>query len=151
MKRLLLLVVLFALAGVSQGAPTILTLFALFGKCPAAAPAIPMWNGTQFICATLGPGLSLSSAGVLTVSAVPVTPVWQVETVGFSNLPAGSTTITYTTLHTPVAGVLLYYYSSANLFTSSWGAVAFTGQPITIALPVGWQPTDGVTFVYASQ
>jgi hypothetical protein len=150
MKRIFLLLAI-ALPTFAQGAPTILTLFSLLGKCPASTPAIPTWNGTQFICATLGPGLSLSTAGVLTVTAPPTTPVWQVETLSFANVATGSTTTTYTTLKTPVAGVLLYFYSSANLFTSSWGAVAYTGQPVTITLPTGWAATDSVTFVYASQ
>jgi hypothetical protein len=153
MKKLLLPIFLVS-AGLAQSAtPTLISFINAFGTCTSVgtSPAVIVWNGTKFVCATFGTGVGFNSTTNQIVGAAASTPVWQVETVGFNTLTTGATTLTYTTKQTPVAGVLLYFYSSGNLFTSSWGAVAFTGQPITITLPTGWQPTDSVTFVYASQ
>jgi hypothetical protein len=155
MKRLFLAsaVLAFGQFTSAQGAtPTLLSFISAFGKCPATGPSVILWTGTAFVCPTLGTGLTYNaSTNVISAAGTVSTPIWQIETVGFSTLAAGATTLTYTTKQTPIAGVLLYWYSSSNLFTSSWGATAYTGQPITITLPTGWLPTDSVTFVYASQ
>jgi hypothetical protein len=137
--------------------PTILGFNNTLASCHSNLNFFVMWNGTlgQFQCVTIGTGITYTPGtgltGVLTASAPAYTPVWAIETVSFSSVVTGSTTLTYTTLKTPIAGVILFWYSAGNLFANTYGAVAYTGQPITITLPTGWLSTDSVTFVYASQ
>lgn len=160
-KALAFLFCAVALPAVAQSAPVTLTLFSLLGKCTASVPAIPFWTGTTFVCATLGPGLTYNATtGQLNTTSAGYTPVWQVETVSFANATTGATSMSYTTLKPVVAGVILYYYSVAGMFSNSFGAVATpavppgtaaTTQQVTIPLPTGWQPTDGAVLIYASQ
>lgn len=143
---------LFLASALAQAAtPTLINFLSSFSTCKAG-PSVVLWTGTVFVCPALGVGITYNSAAnTVTASSPAYTPVWAIETVGFSSLAVGATQLTYTTLHTPIAGVILYWYSSQNLFTSTFGSVAFTGQPVTITLPTGWLSTDSVTFVYASQ
>jgi hypothetical protein len=112
----------------------------LVSKCPQASPAILMWSGTGFFCANLGFGLSLSQSGMLlvTVAASPV-PQWSLEVVSLASLTTGATGISYTPLHTPINGLVMYSYISASVGLTNSGAVQYTGNPLNLTLPSGWQ------------
>jgi hypothetical protein len=156
MKKLLLFpftFLLLAQAPPPAATPTVINILSQLTKCPSAQPSAIMWNGSQYICATLGPGISLNGNSLL-LSAIPQTSIqgtWSVETLPLTNVAAGSTATGYVPAHTPITGVVLYWYGSINVFENFSGAIAWTGSPINVTLPAGWATTDIITFSYQWQ
>jgi hypothetical protein len=136
----------------AQGAPTAVNILAGLVRCPTITPAILMWTGTGFTCATLGQGLVLQNGTlVLNIPQTASTPTWQAETVALTSLATGATSTPYTPLKTPVTGVVLWWYNSTNIFMAASGAMVYTGAPLTFTLPTGWTSTDTIVISYQSQ
>jgi hypothetical protein len=136
----------------AQGASTAVNILAGLARCPTITPAVLMWTGTGFTCATLGPGLVLQNGTlILSISQTAPTPTWQAETVTLLSVTPGATSTPYTPLKTPVTGVVLWWYNSTNIFLTASGAMAYTGAPITFTLPTGWTSTDTIVISYQSQ
>jgi hypothetical protein len=113
-----------------------------------------MWDGLKAVCVQLPVGATLTN-GSLTLapasSTAPV-PLSTVETISLASLiPATTSSITYTTLKTPLSGVVFYWFNSSNLFLSSSGVIPFSGNPITFSLPTGWLVGDTITIAYKYQ
>lgn len=136
----------------AQAAPTIITLLGALIHCTPGVQSVITSNGSGLTCSPLGPGLSINPAGQIVISVpTPSSPSWQVESISLASLNPTATSVSYTTSKPVAAGVILYWYNSANVAISLSGAVAFTGNPLTIALPTGWTPTDTITVVYQAQ
>jgi len=152
MKRMIAFLI-FGLAALAQGAPTIIGPF-LFFRCTGTSPAFLGWTGATYACIALPTGATLVN-GVLTFPAV--IPSTQLETVSLTNVAVGAATVSYTPLHTPINGpnaqapIIHWQYNSPNLIASVVGDVAYTGAPITLSLPAGWVTTDTFTIKYQSQ
>lgn len=124
----------------------------LVTKCPQTTPAIVMWSGSIFICASLGTGLSLGSNGVLNVTSVSSASSWQVDIVSLASVAAGATGLSFATSKTPLVGSpVLFWYNSTSVLLASSGAVAYTGNPLPLNLPIGWLSTDTFTIAYQYQ
>ena len=151
--KLAALAILLSSALPAQSAtPTLISVLTLLAKCPTTAAAFVLWSNTGFYCVALPAGWTATGTPpVLTAPTTTYTPVWQVETVSLATLAAGSTSISYTTLKSPASGVVNFWYNSTNLFNSTSGAIAFTGQPLTFTLPAGWAAMDTITVSYQSQ
>lgn len=110
-------------------------------------------SGQQFV------GVPTSSVGTYSLITLKcqlivsncATPNWQVETISFTSIPIDSTIYSYTTLKTPVSGIINYWYDSSNIPTSKTGVISYTSQPISILLPTNWAPTDTLTISYQIQ
>jgi hypothetical protein len=125
----------------------------LIVKCPQSTVGLLMWSGTGFICASLGSGLQLTSAGVLQVIAMPppISPLWQVDTFLLGSLASSGTVISVSTSHSPINGAIMYWYNSTNIVLASSGAMNFSGNPLTFNLPLGWSAADTITVLYQYQ
>ena len=116
--------------------------------CPA--------TGNYFLISVSGTFQCIPLPSTVTITGTP--PVinfgttnnpLQMDTVSLSSVAANATTFAFTPSK-PVANnsVMLYWYNTTNLAVSSSGAFFFVGSPINISLPVNWQPTDTINFVY---
>ena len=119
-------------------------------KCTPGISAFVMWNGATFLCVPLPLGFTLTG-NVLTFTGTIYSPAATVEQIPFTNLAPSATSITYTTVKTPVTGVAFYTYNSTNLLLATTGFVIFTGEPITFNLPMGWTVADSISISYQSQ
>lgn len=148
------LIVLFAFALGCHAQGTLVSILSNLIKtaCNSTAPQFLMWNGTILQCVALPSNTTLVN-GVLTINPTTAQlPVWQSETLPLTNIAAGSTSVSYTTLKTPVSGVIVWWYNTQSLVSGpSSGAARWSGNPINFPLPTGWAPTDSITIVYQSQ
>lgn len=134
----------------AQARPTVINFTAAIVKCPTGSPAFVMWTGSNFACVTLGSGLTLSGGALNAAPAAPYTPLWQTEPISLAAVAPGATTLTYTTAKTPLSAIW-FAYASTEFFLSNSGMVPYTGQALTITLPIGWTASDTLTVTYQSQ
>lgn len=127
----------------------------VIGRCPqTATKRLVWWNGYELSCVELPPGWELVlDPPILTPPTPPAPPVplWQVETIPLTSLTPGVTSISYTTLQTPISGIVNWWYNPTNLLDRVSGVTIFTGQPVIFTLPPDWVAADTITVSYQSQ
>jgi len=136
------------LAGGWIGGQTTVTLNKPMSHC-SATPMLIEWTGTYEDCVSTLVNGTLNGVILTFTSATPAN--WVTETVSLSTVAAGATTLAYTTKMTPAGGLIVAWYQSANIGLNMSLPIAFTGNPITFALPSGWSPGDSYTVLYQVQ
>ena len=145
-KLWFLIPIALVLSGATSVAVTI-------NRCTSGSPAIIGWTGVGFTCLPLPTGWAFggTSAAPTLIAPAASGPLWSVETVSLASLASTATQISYTTLKTPITGVVLWSYASTNLFLESGGSVVYLASPITFSLPIGWSTTDSISLTYQYQ
>lgn len=168
MKRVLLLaagyivVIVLTMFAISPGfqaahAQTGINIATVAKTCtPAQTPYLIMWAGIVngnvpgIVCVGLPAGWTYSN-GVLTITQTTgPAPQWTAETISLASLPVGSTSISYTPLHTPLTGIVQWWYNASNTWLTAAGVIAYTSTtaPMVFTLPGTWTSLDTIVINY---
>jgi hypothetical protein len=148
--RKLLLLALLSLPAFGQG--TAIAILGSLLRCPGTATQVLVSTSTGLQCQTLA---TFAAALYAALPPPASTPQYQTETISLSALAPTATTVSYTTVKTPISPVFWWYQVTPTpvtilLFVNS-GVFNYTGEPLVFTLPTGWTPTDTITISYRWQ
>lgn len=150
MRKLLCWLALFPSLACAQS--SLLLLNALV-RCPSPGNYLLMSVNGTMACVALPAGATVSGnpPALSLPSPPPTAPQIALETISLASLPSTSSMVSYTPAHTPIGGVILYWYQSSTIALTNSGALNWAGAPLNITLPQNWQNTDSVVIVYRWQ
>lgn len=121
--------------------------------CPAAGNYFLMSIGGKIACVPVPSSITVNSSppAITIPSITPYVPIWTSEVVSFSSLVSTAISINYTTLKSPINGIIFVQYNSSNQFNTFFSSIQWAGNPVQIALPTNWLSTDSVVITYQYQ